>query len=94
MFVDIAVWVAVQQGTDYGMWLQNGLGDVDFDSGVVRGVQSNVYSHALPSMQEEVTKQWDSEFGKLPVKKWLFLPPCFNGLVRAQLRNVGRTIRP
>ena len=42
MFVDIAVWVAVQQGTDYGMWLQNGLGDVDFDSGVVRGVQSIV----------------------------------------------------
>ena len=29
----------------------------------------DVYSHALPSMQEEVTKQWDSEFGKLPVKK-------------------------
>ncbi len=54
----------------------------------------DVYSHALPSMQEEVTKHWDSEFGKLPVKKWLFLPPCFNGLVRAQLRNVGRTIRP
>jgi hypothetical protein len=43
MFVDIAVWVAVQQGTDYGMWLQNGLGDVDFDSGVVRGVQSNAH---------------------------------------------------
>ena len=29
----------------------------------------DVYSHALPSMQEDVTKQWDSEFGK-PVKKW------------------------
>ena len=28
----------------------------------------DVYSHALPSMQEEVTKQWDSEFGK-PIKK-------------------------
>ena len=28
----------------------------------------DVYSHALPSMQEDVTKQWDSEFGK-PVKK-------------------------
>jgi len=28
----------------------------------------NVYSHALPSMQKDVTKQWDSEFGK-PVKK-------------------------
>ena len=28
----------------------------------------DVYSHALPSMQEEVTKQWDSEFGQ-PVKK-------------------------
>ena len=29
----------------------------------------DVYSHALLSMQEDVTKQWDSEFGK-PVKKW------------------------
>jgi integrase len=28
----------------------------------------DVYSHALPSMQEDVTKQWDSEFGK-PIKK-------------------------
>src|SRR5436309_2133880 len=28
----------------------------------------DVYSHPLPSMQEDVTKQWDSEFGK-PVKK-------------------------
>ncbi len=28
----------------------------------------DVYSQALPSMQEDVTKQWDSEFGK-PVKK-------------------------
>jgi integrase len=28
----------------------------------------DVYSHALPSLQEEVTKQWDSEFGK-PIKK-------------------------
>jgi integrase len=28
----------------------------------------DVYSHALPSMQEDVTKQWDSEFGK-PAKK-------------------------
>lgn len=28
----------------------------------------DVYSHALPSMQEDATKQWDSEFGK-PVKK-------------------------
>ena len=28
----------------------------------------DVYSHALPSMQEEVTKQWDSEFGQ-QVKK-------------------------
>jgi integrase len=28
----------------------------------------DVYSHALPSMQEDVTKQWDSEFGT-PVKK-------------------------
>jgi len=28
----------------------------------------DVYSHALPSMQEEVTKQWDSELGK-PIKK-------------------------
>ena len=28
----------------------------------------DVYSHALPSMQEDVTKQWDSEFGK-SVKK-------------------------
>ena len=28
----------------------------------------DVYSHALPSMQEDVAKQWDSEFGK-PVKK-------------------------
>jgi integrase len=28
----------------------------------------DVYSHALPSMQDDVTKQWDSEFGK-PVKK-------------------------
>ncbi len=28
----------------------------------------DVYSHALPSMQEDVTKQWDNEFGK-PVKK-------------------------
>ncbi len=28
----------------------------------------DVYSHALPSMQEDVTKQWDSEFGQ-PVKK-------------------------
>jgi integrase len=27
------------------------------------------YSHALTSMQEDVTKQWDSEFGKPPVKK-------------------------
>ncbi len=25
------------------MWLQNGLGDVDFDSGVVRGVQSTTF---------------------------------------------------
>ena len=29
----------------------------------------DVFSHALPSMQEEVTKQWDSEFGKPQVKK-------------------------
>jgi integrase len=29
----------------------------------------DVYSHALPSMQEDVTKQWDSEFGQ-PAKKW------------------------
>ncbi len=29
----------------------------------------DVYSHALPSMQEEVTKQWDSEFGKPQAKK-------------------------
>ena len=29
----------------------------------------DVYSQALPSMQEDVTKQWDSEFGK-PAKKW------------------------
>jgi integrase len=28
----------------------------------------DVYSHALPSMQEDVTRQWDSEFGK-PAKK-------------------------
>jgi integrase len=28
----------------------------------------DIYSHALPSMQEDVTKQWDSEFGQ-PVKK-------------------------
>ena len=28
----------------------------------------DVYSHALPSMQEDVTRQWDSEFGK-PIKK-------------------------
>lgn len=28
----------------------------------------DVYSHALPSMQEDVSKQWDSEFGK-PIKK-------------------------
>jgi integrase len=28
----------------------------------------DVYSHALPSMQEDVTKQWDSEFGK-PAEK-------------------------
>ena len=28
----------------------------------------DVYSHALPSMQEDVIKQWDSEFGT-PVKK-------------------------
>ncbi len=28
----------------------------------------DVYSHALPSMQEDVTKQWDSEFGQ-PAKK-------------------------
>ncbi len=28
----------------------------------------DVYSHALPSMQEDVTKQWDIEFGK-PAKK-------------------------
>jgi len=28
----------------------------------------DVYSHALPSKQEDVTKQWDSEFGT-PVKK-------------------------
>ena len=28
----------------------------------------DVYSHALPSMQEDVTKQWDREFGK-PAKK-------------------------
>jgi len=28
----------------------------------------DVYSHALSSMQEDVTKQWNSEFGK-PVKK-------------------------
>ncbi len=28
----------------------------------------DVYSHALPSMQEDVTKRWDSEFGK-PAKK-------------------------
>lgn len=28
----------------------------------------DVYSHALPSLQEEVTKQWESEFGK-PIKK-------------------------
>ena len=28
----------------------------------------DVYSHELPSMQEDVTKQWDSEFGQ-PVKK-------------------------
>ncbi len=28
----------------------------------------DAYSHALPSMQEEVTKQWDSEFGQ-QVKK-------------------------
>jgi len=28
----------------------------------------DVYSHALPSMQEDVTKQWDSEFGE-PIKK-------------------------
>ena len=28
----------------------------------------DVYSHALPSMQEDVTRQWDSEFGT-PVKK-------------------------
>jgi integrase len=27
----------------------------------------DVYSHALPSMQEDVTRQWDSEFGK-PIK--------------------------
>lgn len=31
-------------------------------------VTLDVYSHALPSMQEGVTKQWDSEFGE-PVKK-------------------------
>ena len=29
----------------------------------------DVYSHALPSMQEDVTKQWDSEFGKLVKKR-------------------------
>ena len=28
----------------------------------------DAYSHALPSMQEDVTKQWDSEFGQ-PAKK-------------------------
>jgi hypothetical protein len=28
----------------------------------------NLYSHALPSMQEDVTRQWDGEFGK-PTKK-------------------------
>ena len=31
-------------------------------------VTLDVYSHALPSMQDDVTKQWDSEFGK-PIKK-------------------------
>ena len=31
-------------------------------------VTMDLYSHALPSMQDEVTKQWDSEFGK-PTKK-------------------------
>ena len=31
-------------------------------------VTLDVYSHALPSMQDDVTKQWDSEFGG-PAKK-------------------------
>lgn len=31
-------------------------------------VTMDLYSHALPSMQDDVTKQWDGEFGK-PTKK-------------------------
>jgi len=31
-------------------------------------VTMNLYSHAMPSMQDDVTKQWDGEFGK-PMKK-------------------------
>ncbi|HLI06628.1 MAG TPA: tyrosine-type recombinase/integrase [Ktedonobacteraceae bacterium] len=29
----------------------------------------DVYSHALPTMQEDVTKRWDSEFGKTEKKR-------------------------
>ena len=27
----------------------------------------DVYSHVLPSMQRDVTKQWDDDFGSAPV---------------------------
>jgi integrase len=32
-------------------------------------VTMDLYSHALPSMQDDVTKQWDGEFGKSGRKK-------------------------
>lgn len=32
-------------------------------------VTMDLYSHALPSMQDDVTKQWDGEFGKPKKKK-------------------------